>query len=148
MTNPTINKTHLVLINAIIEKDGKILISRRSYEEVHEPGKWTVPGGKVEKTHGNVWNILQKTLKKEVMEETCIKIDDHVELFLNNTFIHSTGQHVVVLVFLCHWKSGDALPREDTIEVKWITEKELKKIKFPPNVKKYIQKGFQILKKK
>ena len=41
------NKIYSVLVNAVIEKDGKILLSQRSLEEAHEPGKWTIPGGKV-----------------------------------------------------------------------------------------------------
>ncbi len=109
------------------------------------PGKWTVPGGKVERTKGDVWNIIEETLKKEVMEETGIEIDDHAKLVTNNTFIRSTGQHVIALIFLCHWKSGIAKPLEDTIDVKWITEKELKNIDFAPSVITYIQKAFEVL---
>lgn len=145
MADLAIDKTHLVLINAVVEKNGKILVSQRSWEETHEPGKWTIPGGKVERTKGNVWNIIEKTLKKEVMEETGVEIEDHAELLTNNTFIRSTGQHVVALVFLCHWKKGEAKPLEDTINAKWISEEELKDMEFAPNVKTYIQKGFDNL---
>jgi len=145
MADLATDKTHLVLVNAVVEKDGKILVSQRSWEETHEPGKWTIPGGKVERTQGDVWNIIEKTLGAEVMEETGIKIANHAELLTNNTFIRSTGQHVVALTFLCHWKSGEAKPLEDTIGVKWISEEELKDMEFAPNVKTYIQKGFDSL---
>ena len=148
MADLATNKTHLILVNAVVEKDGKILVSQRSFEETHQPGSWAIPVGKVERTKGNVWNIIEKTLKKEVMEETGVEIKDNTTPLTNNTFIRSTGQHVVALTFLCHWKSGKAEPLEDTINIKWITEKELKKIKFAPNVKTYIKKGFKALKKK
>lgn len=137
------DKTHLVLVNAAVEKDGKILVSQRSWEETHEPGKWTIPGGKVERTPGNVWGVIEKTLKAEVMEETGVEITDEVRLIADNTFIRSTGQHVIALVFLCRWKSGEAKPLEDTINVRWISEDELKDVEFAPNVKTYIQKGFE-----
>jgi len=140
------NKMHLVLVNAVVEKEGKILISQRSFKETHQPGSWTIPGGKVEKTKGNIWNIIEKTLKDELMEETGIKITNDTHLLTNNTFIRSTGQHVVALTFLCHWKSGEAKPLEDTVDIKWITEKELKNIKFAPNVDIYIKKGLEALK--
>jgi len=140
------DKTHLVLVNAVVEKDGKILVSQRSFEETHQSGSWTIPGGKVERTLGNVWNIIEETLKKEVMEEAGVEIKDNAQLLTNNTFIRSTGQHVVALVFLCHWKSGEGKPLEDTIDVKWITENELKEMEFAPNVNIYIQKGFDTLK--
>lgn len=53
----------------------------------------------------------------------------------------------MALVFLCHWKSGVAKPLEDTIDAKWISEKDLKDMEFAPNVKTYIQKGFDNLKR-
>ncbi len=145
MADLATDKTHLILVNAVVEKKGKILVSQRSLEETHQPGSWTIPGGKVEKTPGNVWNIIEETLKKEVMEETGVEIKDDAQLLTNNTFIRSTGQHVVALVFLCHWKSGEGKPLEDTIDIKWITEEELKKKEFAPNVDIYIQKGFDKL---
>ena len=136
---------HSVLINAIVEKSGKILISQRSQEEVHAPGKWTIPGGKIDLTDGNVWNIVEKTCAREVEEETGVKIQPQVQLLTNNTFIRSTGQHVVVLILLCHWQSGKAQPLEDTLSTRWITQDEINDYEFAPNVKTYIQQGFQAL---
>lgn len=137
------NKTHLILVNAVVEKNGKILISQRSLDEPHEPGKWTIPGGKVERTKGDVFNVIEKTLSDEVKEETGVEITEEAKLITNNTFIRSTGQHVVALIFLCHWKSGTAKPLDDTIDTKWITKEELNKYDFPPNVREYIEKGFE-----
>ncbi len=147
MADLATDKTHLILVNAVVEKDGKILVAQRSWEETHEPGKWTIPGGKVERTAGDVWNIIEETLKKEVMEETGVGITDDAQLLSNNTFIRSTGQHVVALIFMCHWKSGAGTSLEDTIGIKWITQEELGQMEFAPNVKHYIQKGFDTLKK-
>ena len=39
---------HEVAITAIIVKDGKYLITRRSPNKKRFPGMWTVPGGKLE----------------------------------------------------------------------------------------------------
>lgn len=39
---------HEVAITAIIVKDGKYLITRRSPNKKRFPGMWTVPGGKME----------------------------------------------------------------------------------------------------
>lgn len=140
-------QSHLILVNALVEKDGKLLISQRSFEESHEPGKWTVPGGKVDQTEGNVWNIIEDTLAKEILEETGVKIRKDAELICNNTFIRSTGHHVVAMIFLCHWKSGEAKPLEDTIDVRWISKKDVDKLEYPPNVRTYLLKGFKALNK-
>lgn len=136
------NQTHILLINAVVVKDGKILIGQRSYEESHQPGRWSIPGGKVDKTNGNVWNIVESTLKREVLEETGVEIEDEVELIANNTFIRSTGHHVVALIFLCKWKSGEAKPLEDTIDVKWLSREEVGQYDFSDGVLKYIDLAF------
>ncbi len=143
MLNHNSQILHSIIVNAVIEKGGKILISQRSFEEKHEPGKWTIPGGKVETTKGDVFHILEKTLTKEVEEEVGIKISENVELLTNNTFIRSDGTHVVALMFLCHYESGEAKPLEDTIDIKWVVEDELLNYNFSPNVEGYIKLAFE-----
>jgi ADP-ribose pyrophosphatase YjhB (NUDIX family) len=139
------NQTHILLINAVVVKNGKILIGQRSYEESHEPGRWSIPGGKVDRTNGGVDNIVEETLKREIHEETGVEIDDEVKLIGNNTFIRSTGHHVVVLTFLCNWKSGEAKPLEDTIGIKWLAKEEVGQYDFSNGVLKYIDLVFDSL---
>lgn len=145
MSNQPVDKSHHVIVNAVVEKNGKILVSQRSFGEAHEPGKWTIPGGKVDKTDGDVWSILEATCAREVKEETGIEIKDNVDLLTNNTFVHSSGKHAIALIFLCHWKSGEAKMLEDTINVKWISKNDLDSLEFAPNVKNYISKAFNAL---
>ena len=144
MKDHATDKTHLILVNGVVFDGDKVLVSQRSLDEPHEPGKWTIPGGKVEKTIGDVFNIIEETLKKEVMEETGVEIEDKVEMVTNNTFIRSTGQHVVALIFKCNYKSGEAKPLEDTIDCKWATREEVDSMEFPPNVKGYILEAFNL----
>jgi len=135
---------HSVIVNGVVFNGDKVLVSQRSFEEAHQPGKWTIPGGKIEKTEGDVFNIIEDTLAREVMEETGVEIEKEVKLITNNTFIRSSnGQHVIAMVFKCKYKSGEAKPLEDTIDCKWATKEEVGKMEFPPNVKNYILKGFE-----
>jgi len=138
-----ISKLHSVIVNAVVEKDGKILISQRSFDEGHEGGKWTIPGGKIDKTERNIFNIVEKTCAREIDEKTGIKIKEDVQLITNNTFIRSNGQHVIALICLCHWESGEALTLKNTIGVKWISKNEIDNYDFAPNVKEYIEMGFE-----
>jgi len=147
MSDSAIGKTHLILVNAVVFKGNQVLVSQRSWDEPHEPGKWTIPGGKVERTTGDVFGILEETLKKEVQEETGVKIESELQLITNNTFIRSTGQHVVAMVFKCRYKSGKAFPLEDTIDCKWATLNQIKKMEFAPSVKKYILEAFKKIKR-
>ncbi len=138
-------ETHIVLVNGFVEKEGKILISQRSFEESQAPGKWTVPGGKIKQTKGNVSNIIEKTLKDEVKEEAGIEIKDEIHLLGNSTFIRSTSHHVISLNFLCHWKAGKPRALEDTIDVKWISSPDLNKFDFAPSVKDYLKRAFELI---
>ena len=139
------SKLHSILVNAVVFKEDNVLVSQRSWDEGHEPGKWTIPGGKVERTEEETFSVLEKNLAKEVLEETGISIEDEMSLVSNNTFIRSSdNQHVVVLVFKCKYKSGEAQPLEDTIACKWVTKEELKGLEFPSNVKGYIEKAFEV----
>lgn len=137
---------HSIITNALVVKDDKILISQRSLSEKHDPGKWTIPGGKVEQTQGNVWHILEKTLRREVMEEVGITISDDIKLITNNTFIRTGGQHVIAMVFICYWADGIAKPCEDTNDIAWISERDLDSYNFSPNVTEYIKQGFKYIK--
>lgn len=135
---------HSILVNAAVFKDDKVLISQRSWEESHEPGKWTIPGGKVERMEEETFSVLEKTVAREVKEETGVEVESQMQLIVNNTFIRSSdNQHVVVLVFKCKYKAGEAKPLEDTIDCKWVTKEELDNLEFPPNVKGYIEKAFE-----
>jgi len=138
-----------VLVNVVVEKDGKILISQRGLDEDHEPGKWTVPGGTLEHTERS-FNVLEETAKREVLEETGIEVEDEMHLLINNTFNHDKDNLLVIaIVFFCRYKSGEAKPLEDTIDVKWITKEEIDNYEFPhPNVRSYVVKGFEFLDKK
>ena len=118
---------HIVAVKAWIKKDNTFLLAKRGPNELHKPNTWSLPGGKVEDEIEEP-SILQKTLKREVKEEVGIGITDDIELIYNNSFIRTDGAHVVMLTFLCHHKSGEAKPLEDTAEIKWFSIEELKRL--------------------
>jgi len=73
------NQVHYITATVIlVNKDGKYLIAKRADWEKAFPGKWTVPGGKLEvldyalrqkDTSEHWYNIVENLCKKEVMEE-------------------------------------------------------------------------------
>ncbi len=137
-----------ILVNGVVFKANKVLISQRSFQEEHMPGRWTIPGGKVDNGNEDVFNVLQQTAQREILEETGVEIVDDMELVTNNRYVKENGQHVVAIVFRCHYKSGEPMPLEDTIDCKWATIKEVKAIDFPPNVKEYILAASELEEKK
>lgn len=147
--NKTEKTKYSVIINAVVAKDNKILIIQRGFNEKHGPGKWSIPGGKLE-YFGVVHQALEKTAKKEVLEETGVKIKDDMRLIADNTFQHDEDAlQVVAIIFLCFYKSGEPRPLEDTADVKWICREEIDKFEFHNiNVKNYILRGFDLLEEK
>lgn len=70
-----INHIFGLAVRAILtDEDGKILIIKRSTDSKTNPGKWELPGGKVDQNES-----FDQALIREVYEETGLKIlPDHV----------------------------------------------------------------------
>lgn len=131
---------HVVAVTAVIRKDNKYLLAKRSSSDDQSPGEWSLPGGKVENEAGE--RRLEDALKREVMEEVGVEIKDDVKLIYNDAFIRSSGHHVIMLTFLCDWKSGEAKPMEDQEEVAWLSLEEIFAMENSPE---YLKKRLSLL---
>jgi 8-oxo-dGTP pyrophosphatase MutT (NUDIX family) len=78
------NQLHYIVVTGIlINREGKFLIVKRADWEKAFPGRWTVPGGKLEvldyvlrekDTPHHWYNIFEDLLKREVNEEVSLEI--------------------------------------------------------------------------
>ncbi len=100
-------------------------------------GAWSVPGGKVEEEVCN--NVIEETLKKEVMEEVGIEISN-IKYFSSRSFVRSSGDNVVAMSFTADYISGEARPLEDQDEVIWIKPKYLQDYLHEPFWKNALEK--------
>ncbi len=126
---------HEVAITAIVVKDGKYLITRRSLNKKRWPLMWTVPGGKLETadyantpkdTSGYWYNVLEKTLRREVREETGLEIKN-IEYVTSLATIHDDAAPSLVISCMADWESGDVVLQEaETDQYAWITLAEAK----------------------
>lgn len=83
---PDKNLIHYIVVTGIlINEEGKFLITKRAEWEKAFPGRWTVPGGKLEvldyvlrekDTPHHWYNIFEDLLKREVMEEAGLEIEN------------------------------------------------------------------------
>ncbi|MCX6784368.1 MAG: NUDIX domain-containing protein [Candidatus Komeilibacteria bacterium] len=132
----TINQyLHEVAITAIIIKDGKYLITRRSPNKKRFPGLWTVPGGKMEtndylqlpKDTEHYWyNVLERTLRREVKEEVGIDIN-HIEYVTSLATVHADGSPSLVISCLADYVSGEVgLQIEENDQFAWVSLEEAK----------------------
>ena len=126
---------HEVAITAIIVKDGKYLITRRSPNKKRFPGMWTVPGGKMETsdylklpkdTEYYWYNVLERTLKREVKEEVGIEIDK-VEYVTSLATVHKDGSPSLVISCMADYVSGDIkIQPEELDRYAWVDLEEAK----------------------
>ncbi len=127
---------HEVAITAIIYHRNKYLIIQRSKNKKRFPSMWTVPGGKLEisdyaslpKDTKDYWyNVLEKTLAREVREEVGLEIS-HVEYLTSLATVHSDGAPSLVISCLAKFKSGKIkLQKEEADSFVWVSLKEAKK---------------------
>lgn len=128
---------HEVVITAIIVKDGKYLVTRRSKNKRRFPGKWTVPGGHLESkdylempkdTEFYWYNVLERTLKREVKEEVGIEIKN-IEYVTSLATVHDDGAPSLVISCIADYVSGEVqLQEEETDKFEWVTLAEAKEI--------------------
>lgn len=126
---------HEVAITAIIVKNDKYLIIRRSQSKKRFPGMWTVPGGKLEtndylelsKDTVFYWyNVLERTLKREVKEEVGVKIKN-VEYLTSLATVHKDGSPSLVISCIADYSSGKVtLQAEEADKYAWVSLEEAK----------------------
>ncbi|MBI4088561.1 NUDIX domain-containing protein [Candidatus Kaiserbacteria bacterium] len=133
--NTTSQLLHEVAVTAIVVKDGKYLITRRALSKKRWPGKWTVPGGKLETsdytnlpkdTHECWYNVLETVVRREVREEVGLEIKN-IEYVTSLATIDKEGIPVFIISCMADWESGKAVLQEsETDAFAWVSLKEAK----------------------
>ena len=145
---------HNVSVTAIIHKNGKYLITKRSPEKKAFPNKWTVPGGKLEtsdyanlpKTTPGAWyGAVTETLKREVKEEVGLNISN-IRYLIDMTIIGSDNTPTIVLSFYAKYKSGTVKLDEDSVDLAWVTLKEARRYDLIEGIWEEIEMVDKILK--
>ncbi|MCM3443673.1 NUDIX hydrolase [Metabacillus halosaccharovorans] len=116
----------IVNVEGAIRKNDKWLIIERSKNEEHAGGLLSLVGGKVD-IEGNSSDILERTVKREILEEVGVNIKDRLTYVRSTSFVTDSGENVVDIVFLCEYDSGEAFPKnpDEVEEVLWLTTKEV-----------------------
>ena len=135
------DKLFYFVANVVIyrESDRRCLILQRSKKERVHPGKFAVPGGKLEwrdlnlkkptKINGEVLdfdNAIEKLLERESLEETGLTIADGLHYINSAAFIRPDGIPVVLIKFAAKYKSGAIdLSEGSFIKYAWVNANEV-----------------------
>ena len=105
------------VVAALIEKDGKYLIARRSTGDENVNGKWEFPGGKVEPNEEEMTAI-----EREIREE--FELEVKAIRFLVNNEHQYPGRIVDLRLYECKYISGE-FKLHDHYEYKFVSKDEL-----------------------
>src|SRR5690242_18984643 len=86
----------------ILNKEGKIFMSKRGKKAQNEKGTWECPGGTLE-----FGEDMKECVKREIKEEFGLEIEPLFQLEPYNHYIPKEGQHWVALCYVAKIKKGE-----------------------------------------
>jgi len=115
-------------VKGIINRNGKILVLKRSMADDHLPGVWETPGGGMDEEENP-----QEALKREIKEEAglMVVIGKPFNVF---TFRKDTGEFKVGVTFLCEYVSGDIVLSDEHSEYRFIEPQEFANLPSIPSL--------------
>lgn len=129
------NQVHYVTATVIlVNSEGKFLIAKRADWEKAFPGKWTVPGGKLEvldyvlrdkDTSVHWYNVLEDLSKREVLEEVGIEIEQ-IDYVTSLVYIRPDKIPSLIISLWAKPKSEDVKLCHALTEYAWVDLEEAK----------------------
>ena len=118
----------ILVVAAIIRKDGKYLIAQRNDDGTSESARWEFPGGKV-----HAGERPEAALIREIKEELGIGIGN-LRFFQEVSHITKSrtgqmGKHIVIKAYLADWTGGE-LKLTDCQDAKLVIAEDLGKFDF------------------
>ena len=103
-------------VGVFVKKDGKILVGKRKGS--HGAGTWALPGGHLEPGES-----FDTCCKREVLEETGLRITNIIPVVFTNDVFQEEGLHYITLFFKGEYESGEAIVAEprQCEEWRWVS---------------------------
>ena len=114
----------IMVVAALIKKNGKYLIARRSTGSEEVMGKWEFPGGKVEKDETE-----EHAIEREIKEE--FEMDIKALRFLTNNVCEYPSKTIDLRLYECKYLSGE-FHLHDHSEYKFVKKEDLVKYDLCP----------------
>jgi 8-oxo-dGTP diphosphatase len=111
----------LIVHTTIIDKDGRVLILKRSEKDNVLPGYWDIPGGTLEDGEDPAAGAV-----REAKEEAGLEISSPKIFFQKSNVDTGKDKQFVTLVFSAEYNGGViTLNPEDHVEYAWIKPQEI-----------------------
>jgi 8-oxo-dGTP pyrophosphatase MutT (NUDIX family) len=156
LDNAKTEKLFYFVANAVPyrESDGRCLILKRDEREKVHPGRYGVPGGKLEwkeldimkptRINGDVLDFegaVENLLERECMEEAGIEIEKGLKYINSVAFVRPDGIPVVLVKFAAKYKGGEVRPEAGGFtDYAWVTAEEAQKYECIEGIKEEVAK--------
>lgn len=114
----------ITVVAALIEKDNKVLLAKRSTGDPNVFGKWEFPGGKVENDEDELHAI-----EREINEEFELVIK--AKKFIINNVCKYPNRTVDLRLYSCDYISGK-FNLHDHSEYRWVERKKIMEYDLAP----------------
>jgi len=105
------------VVAALIEKENKVLIAKRSNGDPNTLGKWEFPGGKVEKGEDE-FHAIEREIKEE------FELDIKAKCFMINNICEYPDKIVDLRLYSCEYVSGEFKLHAHS-EYQWVEKNKL-----------------------
>lgn len=119
---------------AFIVHDGRVLLMRRRADDIHRPGEWDTPGGRLADGENPFTGV-----QREVREEVGLEVDVGQVIDVHY-FTRQDGQVITMMIFSCTPKTLDVRLSDEHVEYRWVPLAEAGALVpdwLPPIVEKY-----------
>ncbi|MFA6006635.1 MAG: NUDIX hydrolase [Candidatus Paceibacterota bacterium] len=160
LTHAKPEKLFYFVANVVIyrAKDRRCLILKRDEREKVHPGKWAVPGGKLEwkdlpvkhptRVNGDVLdyeNKVEDLLAREALEEANVKIKGPLKYINSVAFIRPDETPVILVKFAAQYLSGNVVPEKGGFtDLAWVNAKEVKEYRCIKGVDKEVKQTIKL----
>lgn len=140
--------------------DERCLILKRDKREKVHPGRYGVPGGKLEwedmdlarptrinKDVLDFEDAVEDLLKRETYEEAGVEIGDEIKYINSVAFVRPDEVPTIMVKFAAEYKGGEVVPEKGAFtDYAWVNEEEVKDYECIDGIHEEVAKTIQLFK--
>jgi mutator protein MutT len=113
----------IVAVAFIIERDGAILMLRRSPAKDFAPGRWETGSGRVESGEHP-----EEAVHREVREETGLQVEIMGPVATFHFYRGEASEELIGITFWCRYRAGELVHSDEHDRAIWVNTEEAKSL--------------------
>lgn len=109
----------IVAVAFVIERNGEILMLRRSIDKDHGPGAWETGSGRVE--YGEE---AEEAVRREVLEETGLVVEIKAPVATFHFYRGAAREEAIGITFWCRYVAGELVTSAEHDLARWMRPAE------------------------